>query len=227
MGEPITLTVTTYDGYEFSSLTVDGVDVTAGVTNGAYTFYMPDNDVTVSATFQFTGSSNAWAALQTLLDNASTEEDNPTVIPLTEDYTATNSDGPLKIPSGKYVTLDLAGHTIDRNLSSRTDIGSVIIVNGTLTVKDSGTGGTITGGNNNGNGGGVYVANSGAFTMSISMKATSAGHSKAMRRASSPDAQATTRTWGSAASIASFRAESALGRSSTAINVMRFSSWAV
>ena len=50
-GWKITLTVTPNEGYELESLTVDGTDVTAQVTNGTYSFTMPDEDVTIAGTF--------------------------------------------------------------------------------------------------------------------------------------------------------------------------------
>ena len=72
------------------------------------------------------------------------------------------------VPSGRTVTLDLNGHTIDRGLADEDarPNGHVIAVNGNLTLIDSSTGhiGKITGGNTNGPGGGVY--NYGMFTMS-------------------------------------------------------------
>ena len=101
---------------------------------------------------------SAWADLQAKL-NAGGE------ITLTEDVTASASDSYLEVPSGKTVTLDLNGHTIDRALTAATSDGSVIQVSGTLTVKDSGTGGKITGGHTNTHGGGVYIPDGGAFTL--------------------------------------------------------------
>lgn len=77
-------------------------------------------------------------------------------------------DAPLTIPSSKTVILDLNGHTIDRGLTGKAaaEHGNVIEVNGTLTLKDSVGTGKITGGNNENNtGGGVYVDNDAAFTM--------------------------------------------------------------
>jgi hypothetical protein len=55
---------------------------------------------------------------------------------------------PYAFLTGKYITLDLNGFTIDRNLNEPcSDYGGWVIANlGTLTIRDSGTGGTITGG---------------------------------------------------------------------------------
>lgn len=108
---------------------------------------------------------------------------------LTQNLTAGESDGALTVAAGRYVTLDLAGFTLDRGLGGETakseDNGNVITVNGTLALSDSGSGGALTGGYHYGgggvsvedggtitgnrtyghNGGGVYVGNSGSFTM--------------------------------------------------------------
>lgn len=51
-GESITLTITPSSGYELQTLTVDGTNVTSSVSDGEYTFEMPANDVTVTATFK-------------------------------------------------------------------------------------------------------------------------------------------------------------------------------
>ena len=69
----------------------------------------------------------------------------------------------LTVPAGKAVTLDLAGHTLSRGLTNARKDGNVITVYGSLTVTDSRGGGTITGGNNIGEGGGVLVH--GEFTL--------------------------------------------------------------
>ena len=87
---------------------------------------------------------------------------------LQQDVTAVASDSALTVPSGKNVTLDLNGYTIDRGLSSseaKTN-GNVITNNGTLTITDSSTEktGIITGGNNTGSGG--CIVNAGTLTVS-------------------------------------------------------------
>ncbi len=77
----------------------------------------------------------------------------------------------LYVPSGKTVTLDLNGHTIDRGLTEKTTYGFVIKVDGTLTLNDSSnpSTGTITGGYDYGDsdqsGGGVFVTPAGLFIM--------------------------------------------------------------
>ena len=64
-------------------------------------------------------------------------------------YTLTgdvNTAGYIYVPEGVTATIDLAGNTIDRGLTSAVEKGMVIWVAGSLTVTDSGTGGKIKGG---------------------------------------------------------------------------------
>ena len=66
----------------------------------------------------------------------------------------------LTVPSGVTVTLDLNGHSIDRNLKDGFASEHVITVNGNLTIKDSSEGqdGKITGGYaKNSSGGGIFI----------------------------------------------------------------------
>ena len=149
-------------------------------------FTMPAGDVTVSATFAMT-----WQSLQAGLTNAREDEENPTLITLDQDCIAAATDTALTVPDGRYVTLDLNGHVLDRHRDAAKADGSVIIVEcgGNLTVQDGDptathatpvtytdpvtnetvtvTGGVITGGNENGSyGGGVSVRSGGTFTLS-------------------------------------------------------------
>lgn len=62
---------------------------------------------------------------------------------LTDDV---NTAGYIYVPEGVTATIDLNGHTIDRGLTSADNNGSVIIVKGMLTIKDSGTDGKVQGG---------------------------------------------------------------------------------
>ena len=97
-----------------------------------------------------------------------------TEITLLKDITPTTASGfSWPIVFDWICTLDLNGHAINRELSSETDDGQVVVIrsNGNLTIKDSsanadGTGGIgkITGGYDSGNGqtygnggGGIYV----------------------------------------------------------------------
>ena len=95
-----------------------------------------------------------------------------------EGKTAWTSDNALPQSSGKYyltkdvmlanawtvkagadISLDLNGHTIRRDLPTAKSNGYVIGVSGKLTLSDSSAEktGLITGGNNTGNGGGLYI----------------------------------------------------------------------
>ena len=79
-------------------------------------------------------------------------------ITLTKNYTATaTTDVCLTVPSETTLTLDLNGHTINRNLSSAATNGCAIWNRGQLTIRDTsgGTEGVITGGNNSNAGGGI------------------------------------------------------------------------
>ena len=135
------------EGFELQSMTVTdakGRDVEILEHDDRRYIIMPDVAVTINAQFRPT----TWAALQTTLNNASTDANNPTVITLANDITATGSDAYLDLPYGHHVILDLNGHTIDRALTEAASNGYVLKVNesSTLTIRDSGTGGTITGG---------------------------------------------------------------------------------
>ncbi|MDD5947926.1 MAG: InlB B-repeat-containing protein [Oscillospiraceae bacterium] len=62
---------------------------------------------------------------------------------LTDDV---NTAGYIYVPEGVTATIDLNGHTIDRGLTSAMTNGSVIIVEGMLTIIDASTGGKVQGG---------------------------------------------------------------------------------
>ena len=90
---------------------------------------------------------NTWSDLQDAINSAGSGE----TIVLSADLTAAESDIALSVPDGAVLTIDLNGHTLDRNLkSSQGSAGAAIIVQSgaVLTVKDSSesAGGKITGG---------------------------------------------------------------------------------
>ena len=135
------------EGFELHSMTVTdakGRDVEILEHDGRRYIIMPEVAVTINAQFRPT----TWTALQTMLTNASTDANDPTVLALAADITATDSDAYLNLPSGCHVILDLNGHTIDRNMTEATSDGWVIKVNSgaSLTIRDTAGGGTITGG---------------------------------------------------------------------------------
>ena len=70
------------------------------------------------------------------------------------------------IPQDKNITIDLNGFSIDHSLVDVEANGSIFLVEsgGNLTIIDSSGGGAITGGNAT-DGGAVYVANGGSFTV--------------------------------------------------------------
>ena len=166
----VTLTVTPAKGFILDTLTVKNANyqnVGLSGTGSTRTFTMPAGNVTVTATFIMD-----WPLLQEQFRLGGT-------IKLEKDYTCVDqSQGPLFVPSGKRVTLDLNGHVIDRGLTSARKSGNVITVSsgGSLTVEDGspstthdGTGikgGIITGGNNSDDlGGGGVIITGGEFIM--------------------------------------------------------------
>lgn len=71
------------------------------------------------------GKASAWAALQEEINQA----ENGGVITLSQDITALPDDSRLTVPSGKRLTLDLNGHTLDRNQREyRANNGSVLYI---------------------------------------------------------------------------------------------------
>ncbi len=109
------------------------------------------NDVILAGT-RASGTVTTWAELQNAINNAADGD----VITLGENITAAGSDSYINIPSGKNVTIDLNGKTLDRNRETADKNGHVIKVSGKLTVSDSVGGGVIKGGYAT-DGGGIYV----------------------------------------------------------------------
>ena len=125
---------TTYAGWN----TTDNFFYSAGQT------FTVDTDTTLTAEEQ-----NTWTGLQRKINETSSGD----TITLDHDVTALKSDKALTIEN-KAITIDLNGHTINRNNVSGGDAGGAIIVSGDseLTLK----GGTLTGGSAR-VGGGVWV----------------------------------------------------------------------
>ena len=109
--------------------------------------------------------------IQELINASSDSPTEATVITLnstkTYDSKSNSSGGTyLHIPSTKKITIDLNGRTIRRSVSDFPEDGYVIKNEGTLTIQNSGGGeGYITGGKNNGNGGGIYNTSTGFLTV--------------------------------------------------------------
>lgn len=116
----------------------------------------PGDVVTVNDDVQLTARFRTeYALLQDLIDEAA----DGSTITLEHDYISEKStDTVFTVPAGKNVTIDLAGHTIDRKALPAAD-GNIFNVKGTLTVTDTSDGktGTIKGGNTTGSGGAFYV----------------------------------------------------------------------
>ena len=97
---------------------------------------------------------SSWAALQQAMDQAESGQ----AITLSQDIIALPRDTRLEVPSGKRVTLDLNGHTLNRGqIEYNPNNGSVLCVqkDAVLILKSSGDGeGKITGGYHD-NGGGI------------------------------------------------------------------------
>ena len=93
-----------------------------------------------------------WANIQAAINGGASS------IVLSCDIVATPEDGPLTVPAGRTVTINLNGYNIDRNLDEPTADGSVFkVTGGRLALNDSKSTGMVTGGNTTGNGGGIYV----------------------------------------------------------------------
>ena len=98
-----------------------------------------------------------WKDLQMQIRGA----DGGQVIKLGQDFTAEVDDTSLEIESGKTITIDLNGHTLDRYLVNRNPYASekapvIHVAEGAnLTIEDSRGGGIITGGFSP-KGGGIY-----------------------------------------------------------------------
>ncbi len=102
-----------------------------------------------------------WIELQALID----ETEDGGRLELDRSWRAVDENVALSIPSGKRITIELNGYTIDRHRSDYTADGEVFTVNGELTIVDSSYGekGAIKGGW--GDAGGVRVNGGGTFKL--------------------------------------------------------------
>ena len=138
----------------------EGLVITNGLSeNGTVDNFFYDNDLFLietnsSGEAQLKDSPTEWENLQALIDNA---EDGATIT-LEQDYSATEDDEELTIPSGKTLTIVLGSdeeHTLNADGNFR-----VFYNYGNLTLKGKGV---LTGGNVNVNGGAIY--NKGTLTV--------------------------------------------------------------
>ncbi len=102
-------------------------------------------------------TSTAAAPITVTLNRDWLAEDYTTFVTAFGTQTAAYSNGGLNVPAGKYIILDLAGHKLDRRLTTPRTMGYVINVIGNLTVIDSSASksGVITGGYSTDTGGGI------------------------------------------------------------------------
>ena len=122
---------------------------TSGLATGGglSNFSSDDTRLTLSLSGSEAKLQSYWGMLQDqmMVNNAD--------ITLDRDYEPHPSDiGGLVVPSENTVTLNMAGHTIDRKLTTATSDGYVIKNEGTLTITGYGV---IKGGYNDGHGGGI------------------------------------------------------------------------
>ena len=115
------------------------------------------SEIATSWTNFIKGTGTSW----TLPDNWTATQNTSTYISSFGSDTTAFKDGALYIPEGRTVTINLNEKTLNRNQIIEADNGCVIYNEGNLTI--SGTG-TITGGNNKLDGGGIY--NAGTLTIS-------------------------------------------------------------
>ena len=115
---------------------------------------------------------STWQDLQEALAKGGEKEWDPSIgeegewiniIRLTDDLTAGSGDHALSYDHSAHenieVILDLCGHTVDRGLDGPASDGHVLkMESGSLIIRDSKGGGKITGGNSNGDGGGIYIS---------------------------------------------------------------------
>ena len=113
-------------------------------------------------TYYHITSNPAWKNLKAQFTSSGTVE-------LDADITAGSEDDCLTVPNGIELKLNMNGHTLDRGLFTETakENGFVILVEsgGILTINGGTSYGTIKGGHNSGNGGGIYVKAGGELTL--------------------------------------------------------------
>lgn len=147
-GKVITIPAALTTGVIGVSMQTLGIFTSGLATGGGLpNFSSDDARLTLSLSGSEAKLQSYWGMLQDQM------RDNNANITLDRDYEPHPSDvGGLVVPSGNTVTLNMAGHTIDRKLTSATSDGYVIKNEGTLTITGYGV---IKGGYNDGHGGGI------------------------------------------------------------------------
>ena len=142
---------------------------------GSYTNFTSDvsstTDVKMMAEGQEASLVSNWEHIQDLIDHAPNyDANNPSATALTiqlesgKTYTALSTNSNLNIPSGKNITIDLNGQTLDRGLNDQ-----AYATNGNVFTVASGSSLTITGsgyiqGGKNNDSGGAFI-NNGTLTI--------------------------------------------------------------
>ena len=142
------------DGMRFTGWKQTGTG--SVIQPGLYSMKL-DNNLELTAQWK-----NSWSSLQMEMDEA---EDGATIV-LDDDYLATPTDVEYSIPSGKSITIDLNGHTIDRNLTEEEAKGSVFYINEGAALTITGNG-VITGGfpETSSEAGGAFTVDGGTLTV--------------------------------------------------------------
>lgn len=115
----------------------------------------------------YTSFADAWQAAK----SAETTGNSRAEIFLKKDIMALDGsfgeEGYLYVDSSDYISLNLNGYKFSRGLTEAVDDGYVFKVDGDLIIEDSSAlgNGLIKGGNNTGNGGGIYVGANGQLTV--------------------------------------------------------------
>lgn len=140
-----------------------GIFTTGSTSETNYQKFISDDidyEVVKSETDYNVALKSCWS----LLDKQIAEATSGNTITLTKDYRAVATDTYLTVPNSQNITLELNGHTLNRNTSAKAD-GCVIRNLGTLTIQDTSVGSTgiIKGGNNTNGGGGIH--NEGTLTI--------------------------------------------------------------
>ena len=155
---------------EFADALTDGADICVGVGGAARAFtcgYSEKHGETDPRSFFSSeekcvvskGLVDGEACLMTAptswsaLGKVMADKNAPSYIEINQDLKADGDNGPLDVPEGREVTLDLNGHTLDRGLvdGKKDRDGSVIVNRGKLRLVN----GTVTGGNAEDEGGGI------------------------------------------------------------------------
>ena len=115
------------NGYEVTDSDIEAAETEMGTQYTA--------SVTLDGkTYTETKLISYWKQLQAQINASPDNPSAPTVITVTHDITADTDDVALTVPEDKIITIDLNGHTIDRNLESAVENGNVITNNGALST---------------------------------------------------------------------------------------------